>query len=162
MDNKEGMSWGWLILIFLFFIVFGNDGGLFGGGNKGNCAGISNCEVEKQEIIDSARTQFLIESTSRNTQDAIGVNSRAIMDQNSRIYEAQQAEKLFDLKMENQSLKSNIFIQAQTDALAKQYAECCCALNRRLDAIECKMLPKPQLYGVATTCTGTYIPPITK
>lgn len=38
------------------------------------------------------------------------------------------------------------------------YAECCCELNRRLDGIECSMLKRPNLYGVAATCTGQVIP----
>lgn len=81
-----------------------------------------------------------------------------MMAQNSRIYEQGLQETIFDLKLENQSLKSNIFVKDQTDALAKQYAECCCEMNRRLDGIECSMLKRPNLYGVAATCTGQVIP----
>ena len=81
MDEKS-TNWGFLILIFLFFIVFfggGNLGGVFGG--RGNCMGgcnvVSNCEIEKQGIIDSARTQYLIEQTSRTTQEMTlaGINA---------------------------------------------------------------------------------------
>lgn len=34
----------------------------------------------------------------------------------------------------------------------------CCGFNRRLDAIEGRMLTKPNLYGVASTCGGQIIP----
>ena len=81
-----------------------------------------------------------------------------MMQQNSRIYEQGLQKDLFDAKMRIQKLEGNAFVKEQTDALAKQYAECCCNFNRRLDAIECSMLKRPQLYGVASTCTGQIIP----
>ena len=80
------------------------------------------------------------------------------MGQASRIYEAQQSEKIFDLKMENQALKSQIFTKGLVDDVSKQLSDCCCAFNRRLDGIECNMLTKPNLYGVAATCSGQTIP----
>ena len=71
MDEK--MNWGFIILIFLFFMIFGGwgNGGLFGG-RGGECAGcgvVSNCQVEKQQIIDTARTQYMIENTAKQTQE---------------------------------------------------------------------------------------------
>ena len=67
------MNWGFIILIFLFFMIFGGwgNGGLFGG-RGGECAGcgvVSNCQVEKQQIIDTARTQYMIENTAKQTQE---------------------------------------------------------------------------------------------
>lgn len=76
----------------------------------------------------------------------------------SRIYEAQQSEKIFDLKMENMSLKNNFCTKELVSGLSQQLSDCCCAFNRRLDGIECNMLTKPNLYGVATTCSGQTIP----
>ena len=51
-----------------------------------------------------------------------------------------------------------IFTKEQTDALAAKISDCCCGFNRRLDAIEGRMLTKPALYGVASTCAGQIIP----
>lgn len=168
MDEKStGIGWiGFLLFFVVFAIVFG--GGWFGNRNGygaeaavGGCGCVSNCEVQKQEIIDSARTQFLTVDTARQTQEANLANTRMIMDQASRIYEAQQAEKLFDCKMENMTLKNQIFTQAQTDPIVRTIENCCCSFNRRLDHIEDQMLKRQPIYGVAATCNGQIIPPIT-
>ena len=163
-ENKSGMGWiGVLFIILVIWAVFGGGFGHGGwGGNGGECSTgcsrVSNCEIEKQEIIDSARTQYLIEQQAATTRAATQAGFEAISAQNSRIYEQGLQETIFDLKIENNSLKSNIFVKDQTDALAKQYAACCCELNRRLDGIECSMLKRPNLYGVAATCSGQVIP----
>lgn len=170
-DSKTGMSWiGVLFIILVIWAVFGGGfgngcgNGLFGnrGGclPEGGCDRVSNCEIEKNEIIDSARTQYLIEQQSSDTRTAIRDSRDAVMGQASRIYEAQQSEKIFDLKMENQSLKSNIFTKELVGNLSQQLSECCCSFNRRLDAIECDMLKRPQLSGVAATCSGQIVPAV--
>lgn len=58
-------SWGLVIFFILLFMIFRGFGG-FGGfgpqqgwGNPG-CGVVSNCQVEKQGIIDTARTQYLV------------------------------------------------------------------------------------------------------
>ena len=165
-DTKSGMGWAGLLLFFVvIWILFGSmfNGGW--GGNRsvadGGCNRVSNCEVEKQEIIDSARTQYLIEQTSRQTQDVANANGRMLQDQANRIYEAQQAAALFDAKMKIQALEGQIFTQAQTDAISRQLADCCCNINRRLDHVECDMLKRPNLFGLAATCSGQVIPPVT-
>lgn len=162
-ETKSGMGWiGVLFIILVIWAVFGGGFGGFGRGGCGTeaagCTRVSNCEVEKQGIIDSARTQYLIEQQSATTRAATQAGFESVMAQNNRIYEQGLQETIFDLKMENQSLKSNIFVKDQTDALAKQYAACCCEMNRRLDGIECSMLKRPNLYGVAATCSGQVIP----
>ena len=61
-ESKSGMSWiGVLFVILVIWAIFGGGFGN-GWGNRGSCAydgcnRVSNCEVEKREIIDSARTQ---------------------------------------------------------------------------------------------------------
>lgn len=160
-ETKSGMGWiGVLFIILVVWLIFGG-GFNRGWGNCGNdcgCNRVSNCEVERQELIDSARTQYLIEQQGNQTRMANQAGVEAIMAQNSRIYEQRLQETIFDLKMENASLKNNIFTKEQMDALAKQYSDCCCELNRRLDGIECKMLTKPNLSGIAATCGGQIVP----
>lgn len=152
-ENKSGMSWLWvLFVVVILYLIFG--GGLLGGGCGGNrwgndsgCNRVSNCEVEKREIIDSAQTRYLIEQQGAQTRAANAAGVAEITAQNNRIYEQGLQEKIFDLKLENNSLKNNIFVKEQTDALAKQYSDRCCELNRRLDAIECRMIKAPTFYG---------------
>lgn len=160
-ETKTGMGWiGVLFVILVVWLIFGGSFGRgWGNGNDGcGCNRVSNCEVERQGIIDSARTQYLIEQQGSATRAANRDGVDAIMAQNNRIYEQRLQETIFDLKMENSGLKNNIFVKEQTDALAKQYAECCCDLNRRLDGIECRMLTKPNLSGIAATCGGQIVP----
>lgn len=160
--TESGMGWiGVLFIILVIWAIFGGGFGAFGMNGRQmdcGCTRVSNCEVEKQEIIDSARTQYMIEQQGAATRAAQQAGFDAVMQQNSRIYEQGLQKDLFDAKMRIQQLEGNAFVKEQTDALAKQYAECCCNFNRRLDAIECSMLKRPQLYGVASTCTGQIIP----
>lgn len=160
-ESRSGMSWiGVLFVILVVWAILGGNFGNWGNrnGNDGGCNRVSNCEVEKQGIIDSARTQYLIEQQSAATRTAVAESTKTITDQASRIYEQRLQETIFDLKMENQSLKSGIFTKEQTDALAKQVSDCCCEFNRRLDGIECRMLTKPNLSGIATTSGGQIVP----
>lgn len=165
-ESKSGMTWlGVLFFVVILLVLLGGGiGNGWGIGTRNNCAPeggcprVSNCEVEKSEIINSARTQYLVEQQSSDTRTAVRDSRDAVMAQASRIYEAQQSEKIFDLKMENQALRGQIYSDAKFTALTQQVSDCCCAFNRRLDSIECNMLTKPNLSGVASTCNGQLIP----
>lgn len=176
-DSNSGMSWVWVLFVILVIAaIFGGfgsgagNGGFFGrggpnapivvqsGDSNSGCNRVSNCEVERREIIDTARTQYLIEQQSNDTRMAINASTEAITAQASRIYEQRLQETIFDLKMENQQLKNNIFTKEQIDGVSSKISDCCCNFNRRLDAIEGRMLTKPALYGVASTGAGQLIP----
>ena len=65
-------TWGIAIFLIILFAAFlGNRGGWNNNGAAPayGCNAVSNCQVEKQGIIDSARTQYLIETTARQTQE---------------------------------------------------------------------------------------------
>jgi hypothetical protein len=169
-ESKSGMSWvAVLFIILIIWAIFG--GGGFGFGNNrqqpvmldsyGGCNRVSNCEIERREIIDSATTQYQVEQQGAATRTAVADGVATIVDQNNRLYIQGLNEKLFDLKMENQTLKGQIYSDAKFTALTNQLSECCCGFNRRLDGIEAQMLTKPNLYGVAATCAGQFIPAIT-
>lgn len=174
-ESRSGMTWlGVLFFVVILLVLLG--GGLGGCGNglwgnrgncvpEGGCSRVSNCEVEKREIIDSARTQYLTEQQGEETRTAIRDSRDAVMGQASRIYEAQQAEKIFDLKLGGMAkdariaqLETQIHNDAKFGAIEKQFSDCCCGFNRRLDAIECDMLKQPRLSGVAATCNGQLVP----
>lgn len=67
-DRSTGMSW--IAVLFVIIVIFAIFGGNFGGGwgwNRGNnpyppqeggCNRVSNCEIERQGIADTARTQY--------------------------------------------------------------------------------------------------------
>lgn len=171
-ETKSGMSWiGTLFIILVIWAIFGGGfGNGFGWNNNRNgcgdwnnggwngCSRVSPCEIEKQEIIDSARTQYQIEQQGAATRAAVAEGTAEITAQNNRIYIQNLQENIFDLKMENQGLKSQIYNDAKFTALSQQLESCCCGFNRRLDGIEGRMLTRPNLYGVASTCSGQIIP----
>lgn len=184
-DTKSGIGViGVLFVILVIWAIFGNgfgcnNGGGFGFGNRcnnvpympywpdGGCNRVSNCEIEKTGIIDSAKTQFLIEQNGAATRTELHNTQDAIMAQASRIYEAQQAEKMFDLKLNAQAkdakiaqLETQIHNDAKFAAIEKQIGDCCCGINQRFASIECNMLTKPQLTGVGITCNGHLVPPL--
>lgn len=161
-ESKSGMSWLWvLFVVVILYLIFG--GGLLGGGcgnrwgNWGNdcgCNRVSNCEVERRGIIESAQTQFLIGQEGAATRSALHDTQDALMAQANRIYEQGLQERIFDLKLENNSLKNNFFVKEQTDGIAKALADCCCGLNRRIDSIECSMLKRPPFFPSGNTFQG--------
>ena len=165
-ETSTGMSWVWvLFVVIVLYLIFCRGGGLFGVdcGNAYACNRVSNCEVEKQGIIDSATTRYLIEQQGAETRAATQAGFEALSAQNSRIYEQGLQETIFDLKLENQQLKGNQFVKEQTDAIAKTLADCCCGFNRRLDAVEAMMLKQPPFFPTGYTfqgfnpcCNGSY------
>lgn len=168
-ETNTGMSWMWVLFIILvMYLLFCRGGdGLFGGCNNNyGCNRVSNCEVEKQGLINTAQTQFLIGQEGSATRAAMRDTQDALMAQANRIYEQGLQERIFDLKLENQQLRGNQFVKEQTDGIAKAMAEYCCGFNRRIDAIECQMLKTPPFFptgsifqgynGCGTCCNGSY------
>lgn len=70
-ETNTGMSWIWVlfVVIVLYLIFCRNGAGLLGGCDNGYNA-VSNCQVEKQGIIDSASTRYLIEQQGAETRAA--------------------------------------------------------------------------------------------
>lgn len=132
----------------MLYLIFCRDGGgLFGGcNNNDRCDRVSNCEVEKQGIVNTAQTQFLIGQEGSATRASVRDTQDALMAQANRIYEQGLQEKIFDLKLENTSLKNNFFNKEQTDAIMQKLNDCCCEFNRRLDSVECRMLKTPPFF----------------
>jgi hypothetical protein len=157
-DLDSKFDWGWVIflILILWFFVGGNGFGFGGLGNRGygagllagdvlgnltGCRGTSNCEIEKTDIINTARTQYLIEQKSSETNAIVTAQANAT---NAKIdfyqYEAQK-EKVADLKMENVYLKGQL---ADTERFN--------AISTRLDAIECNMAKAPKTYPYSYMC----------
>lgn len=154
-DTMSGM--GWFPILFVIIVIWAIFGGGFGfNQNRGwngdcGCGRVSNCEVERQGIIDSARTQYMVENTARNTQEYLGTKIDYYEYQNLRDDLAKERSK-------NMALENRIYSDAMFNGLSKQLGDCCCEFNRRLDGIEGRMLTKPPLSGVAATCGGQLVP----
>ena len=113
-----GSSWGLIIFFLFLFSIFSGKRGLFG--DNENCnqkCGPSNCEVDRD----------VIESKYQNEMITIANADRVIASETAH-YEANQAEKLNDAKMENYFLKGQLADTARnaiTDA--------------KIEAIACRM-----------------------
>lgn len=137
----------WLFVIFfilLFWFFAGNN--RLGGRDVhdyfvGYTGGTSNCEVERREIIDSARTQYLIEEKANQTQNILG--------QKIDFYQMQaQAEKLNDAKLailaKDQTIE-RLKIEAAANARFG-------VIQNQLTNIENTMFVKPNVYPFSYIC----------
>lgn len=130
--NNGWGSWGiaiFLIILFFFVILFlgrkeTNDRHF--DGNKAVCA------AEKQEIIDSARTQYLIENTSRQTQEqtAAGLPRLAprLISTSIRICVTRSMKKTVRLW----NLTTNCLLKASLSRLTRlwrRFSAICCAVQ---------------------------------
>jgi hypothetical protein len=138
-------GWGFLIVLILFiWMIFGwNRGGC---GNNNNCNAVSNCQVEKQEIIDAARTQYMIENTSRITQEQTAAGLTALG--NKIDYYAYQdlRDQLAQERTKNVVLENRVYSDTQFNALRAQ-----------IEAIGCSMLKRPEVTGVGAVCPNAGI-----
>lgn len=146
MHNGFG-GYGFLLtLIFFIWLIFG--GGF--GGNGGRMA-----EAEKQGIIDSARTQYLVEHTAHATQaelagvqNLIGNKIDYYAYQNERDKQQDLRDQLAQERAKNIALEGRIYSDAKFGALEAQ-----------IQAMNCAMLKQPQVYGIAGACVPMYVPP---
>lgn len=149
--EKEG--WGILIVIFLLFIAFGGVGGGFFGrgcGNGCNNGYFTDRDVwgaERQQIIDSARTQFLIEQRSADNINATNAMGNALGQKIDYYAYQDLRDKLAESKAENMALKSQMYSNAQFEAL-----------NSRLDKIDRQMVKRPPFWGQGVIPTGVVYP----
>ncbi len=169
-DVGSGSIMGVLFIIIVIWAIFG---GGFGGDRYGR-GGVPSatetyskqvCDAEKQEIIDAARTQYLIETTGNKTVEANNLNTQRLYDQSARQYEAGLQAQLFDFKLgamkdeiltgqklqgkdaEIMSLRAQIYADDKFNILS---------LGQR--DIECKMLKAPLVYGQGATPLAQAVP----
>ncbi len=95
-----GLIGGFIVLLILFSLFSGNS---WAGNNSRTCADVSNCDVKVQEIIDTATTQNLINTNANRVIEADNANTARLYDQAARQFDANQAEKLFDCKINAQT-----------------------------------------------------------
>lgn len=131
---------GLIILLFLLFIMF--SGNVFGRGNTiEGCSARTNCEIEKQGIVDAARnyvvttqtaadTQKLViqeEALTRSTVTADGNLTRQKID--FYAYENLK-DQLAQARDRNMVLENRVYSDAQFNSLKMENAEIMCSLKR--------------------------------
>lgn len=170
--DKESYSWGGIGFLALFFLIvvafmFNRNGcggwsngwgnGCAGWGFNGFGVGVPGyglgfedykaiCASEKQGIINSAQTQYLIEQTSAATQAV--VNATANATQTKIDFYAYQ--DLRDRLAEEQRKVLTLENQLYND---RKFGE----IDKQLAAISCQMLRRPDVTGIGAVCPNAAI-----
>lgn len=162
--EKETYSWGGIGFLALFFLIiiasWGRSGNAFG--NWGNGFGFPGvgvpgyglgfedykaiCNSEKQAIIDSARTQYLVEQQAASTRDI--VNATANATQTKIDFYAYQGlrDQLAETQRALMEANNKLFVK---DQLAP--------INATLASIQCNMLRRPDITGIGAVCPNAGI-----
>lgn len=167
MDDSMGTGtglWGIVIFFILLFFIFdrkglGVDGTTVIADN--GCSKVSNCEVEKQTIINTATTQFLIEQKANETNMAIvtdGNKTREKID--FYAYEGLK-DQLAQSRAENIALRGQIYSDAKFNALEMQLANISCSMPKRPPFYAAGGLPCASVYptgcGSSSTATPSFV-----
>lgn len=167
--DKESYSWGGIGFLALFFLIvmaflgrgcngFGGWGNNYGCGHNGVFGydngpigyGFQNfratCDSEKAEIINSARTQYLVEQQAAATRDVVTTTANAT--QTKIDYYAYQdlRDKLSEAQRENMMLQNKLFVKDQLEPV-----------NATLASIQCNMLRRPDVTGIGAVCPNAAI-----
>ena len=154
-------GYGFLITIILVLLILfggmGNCGGLFNRGGN-NCGGPSVWEVERRELIDSAQTQYRIIDENRRSTEILGAQMR-------NQWDAEQGEKIFDLKLDALARQNHYEAQILAKDATIERMTLAANMDKKFDTlaaaiadIRCNMLPRPQVYGIGTSCNAIITP----
>lgn len=174
MDEKNygwGGGIGFLAILFILIFAFrgngwGNGFGGFGGfggfpmwGNGFGFGGVgvpgyglgfedykAICQSEKQEIINSARTQYLVEQQSAATQAVVNATANATQTKIDFYAYQDLRDRLNESERKVMSLENQLFVK---DQLAP--------VNAQLASIQCHMLKRPDVTGIGAVCPNAGI-----
>lgn len=169
MTDGEHMGfggYGFLVTIILVLIIISGGGGCLGnlfGGGRNNCGANgygAEQAIEKQNIITAAETNYRVIDENRRSTELISAQLR-------NQWDAAQGEKLFDLKLNalamQQGYEAKLLAKDATIErmnLAHEMGGRFDALTAQIADIRCNMLPRPQVYGIGTSCNSIITPPI--
>lgn len=141
----------------LFWVFSGRNG--FGNAyanehGNGFCGyrGTSGYEVEKSEIINSARTQYLVEEQANLTRANDTANANMLATKIDFYAYQDLRDKLNKAEMNNFYLQNKLDTQESNAQLNARLTADNNELNRRLDSISCEMLKRPNITGVGAVC----------
>lgn len=174
MDESMGTGtglWGIVIFFILLFFIFdrkglGVDGTTVIADN--GCSKVSNCEVEKATIVNTATTQFLIEQKANQqtmlSLDLANKTNMTIVEDGMKTrekidfyaYEGLK-DQLAQSRAENIALRGQIYSDAKFNALEAQLASISCNMPQRPPFYSAGGLPCASVYptgcGKATGAT---------
>lgn len=159
-DDMMGNGIGLFGYIILFVIIVWVFGGAFGGNGfnhglaygayAGDGFGFQNykatCDAEKAEIINTARTQYLVEQKASETQAVVNAQSNMLATKID-FYEYQNLrDAVAERDRTISQLQNQIFVK---DQLAP--------INAQLNTIQCNMLVRPNVTGIGVACPSAAI-----
>lgn len=162
--DKESYSWGGIGFLALFFLIiiafWGRGGNGFGWGN--NCGngfvpfgdgigfgassyGFQNyratCDAEKSEIINTARTQYLVEQQAANTRELVSATANATQAKIDFYAYQDLRDRLSEEQRKVLTLENQLFVKDQLAPLTASIAD-----------IRCNMLTRPNITGIGAVC----------
>lgn len=175
MGTGAGGLWGIVIFFILLFFIFdrkglGADGATVIADN--GCSKVSNCEVEKAAIVNTATTQFLIEQRANQqtmlSLDLANKTNMTIVEDGMKTrekidfyaYEGLK-DQLAQSRAENIALRGQIYSDAKFNTLEMQLANISCSMPKRPPFYAAGGLPCASVYptgcGTSTTTTPAFV-----
>ena len=176
--NTMGMNWGIVIFFLILFFIFAGGGNWFNRGNsqpnsadlmtmlqsEGAMGRVKNFDLQRQNDANTAELYKVMRNSQDATLAAVQNSTNQLAQQSRLQYDAQQGEKLFDLKLkalaDQQSYEAKL---AAKDApiermtLAQQMYAQMAGMEKQIANISCNMLTKPQVTGVGAVCPNAGI-----
>ena len=161
--GNAGTSWGLIIFFLILFWFF--TGGGFGGfvGRGANCM-MDDVGLVHQNDCNTATITNAIHDLQDNVNANVATATNQLALQSRLQYDAQQGEKMFDLKLNALATQQNYEAKlAAKDAtiermtLAQKMTDQFNILQSEIAAIRCNMLTKPQVTGVGAVCPNAGI-----
>jgi hypothetical protein len=148
--NTGGWSswgvWGFVIFLLILFVA------IFAIGNHKETRDHTRdgykatCDAEKTEIINTARTQYLVEQQAANTRELVAATANATQTKIDFYAYQDLRDRLSKAEMDNYFLKGQIASDARFGQIEKELA-----------AISCQMLRRPDVTGVGVACPSAAI-----
>lgn len=171
--NTMGMNWGIVIFFLILFFIFAGGGNWFNRGNsqpngadlmtmlqsEGAMGRVKNFDLQRQSDANTAELYKVMRNSQDATLAAVQNSTNQLAQQSRLQYDAQQGEKLFDLKLkalaDQQSYEAKLAAKDATIermTLAQQMSAQMAVMEKQIANIGCNMLTKPQITGVGAVC----------
>lgn len=153
--HETGMGWGGIgviVVVLIAWVIWGRDNQYNNAYNGCGNGCISNCEVQKQEIIDNLENRYFAEKNTSRIIDNNNDNTSRIIDQSRNQYIEGLQTQLFDFKingLESRVLQGqeNLAKDNEIALLKKQLDDNSKfnSLRHGQEAIECMLRNLPQI-----------------
>ena len=160
--GNSGNCWGLIIFLLILFYFFSGFGGFASRG--AGCYMMDDVGLVHQGDCNTANVTKAIRDMQDNVNANVATATNQLALQSRLQYDAQQGEKMFDLKLNALATQQNYEAKlAAKDAtiermtLAQKMTDQFNILQSEIAAIRCNMLTKPQVTGVGAVCPNAGI-----